>query len=128
MENALLVLCPDDPHWVPPDDKSLVRLLQSIQLISTPLDEPALYLAGDKFLDLVSFMGCSPEGDVTADWTTCVTSEGSDRTALKPVAPSSTAHCWLPIWYCNPLIAAATSEPLWNRWSACLAQIISKNG
>jgi len=61
MENALLVLCPEDPHWVPPDDKSLIFALQSIQLISTPLDEPLLYLTGEKFLDLIAFMGCSPD-------------------------------------------------------------------
>jgi hypothetical protein len=61
MENALLVLCPDDPHWIPPDEQGLILLLQNIQLISTPLDEQKHYLTGEKFLDLIAFMGCSPD-------------------------------------------------------------------
>ena len=61
MENASLVLCPDDPYWVPPDDNSLVLLLLSIQLISASFYEQALYLPGDRFLDLIAFMGCSPD-------------------------------------------------------------------
>ncbi len=61
MNNALLVLCPDEPHWTLPDDESLKKLLQSIQLIGDPLKSEMQFLAGEKFLDLIAFMGCSPE-------------------------------------------------------------------
>lgn len=61
MKNAVLVLCPEDPHWTPPDKESLVQLLQSIQLIGAPLNDQMYFLTGDKFLDLIAFMGCSPD-------------------------------------------------------------------
>ncbi len=60
MKNALLVLCPDDPHWAPADDESLKQLLQSMQLIGEPLDSQHFF-TGERFLDLIAFMGCSPE-------------------------------------------------------------------
>ena len=61
MENASLVLCPDDPRWAPADSDSLVALLQSIQLIGRPMERPMLFLTGSGFLDLVAFMGCAPD-------------------------------------------------------------------
>ena len=60
MNNASLVLCPLDPYWTPPDDPSLRYFLQSIQLIGEPYQNQSLFLAGDRFLELVAFMGCSP--------------------------------------------------------------------
>lgn len=61
MNNASLVLCPLDPYWTPPDDVSLGQFLQSIQLIGRPYQNQSLFLAGDRFLELVAFMGCSPD-------------------------------------------------------------------
>jgi hypothetical protein len=61
MDNALLVLCPDDPHWALSDHEDLQHLLQSIQLIGNPFNGPGHFLAGDKFLDYIAFMGCAPD-------------------------------------------------------------------
>jgi hypothetical protein len=61
MDNALLVLCPDDPRWVPAASDSLVKVLQSIQFIGQPLQEPMHFLTGERFLELVAFMGCAPD-------------------------------------------------------------------
>ena len=61
MKNALLVLCPTEPGWSPPDDQSLEHLLQSIQLIGEPFRDEKTYLVGDRFLELIAFMGCSPD-------------------------------------------------------------------
>jgi hypothetical protein len=60
MKNARLVLCPDQPDWTPPDDESLEQLLQSIQFIGEPFNGNMQFLAGDRFLDLIALMGCSP--------------------------------------------------------------------
>jgi hypothetical protein len=56
-----LALCPFDPHWIPPDDKRLDQFLQSIELSGKPLEQPLHFLPGDRFLDLIAFMGCSPD-------------------------------------------------------------------
>jgi hypothetical protein len=60
MENALLVLCPDEPRWTLPENHSLEEFLQSIQLIGAPLDGDRKFLAGDRFLELIALLGCSP--------------------------------------------------------------------
>ena len=61
MEKACLVLCPVEPDWTLPDHKSLKHLLQSIQLIDGLFNGETDYLAGERFLDLIAFMGCSPD-------------------------------------------------------------------
>ena len=61
MNNASLVLSPQDPFWTPPDDVSLGQFLQSIELIGEPYQNQSRFLAGDRFLELVAFMGCSPD-------------------------------------------------------------------
>ena len=60
MKNALLVLCPDDPVRALPESKSLVELLQSIQFIGEPFNGDMKFYAGERFLDLIALMGCSP--------------------------------------------------------------------
>ena len=60
MKNALLVLCPDEPSWTPPDDESLEQLLQSIQFIGEPFNGDMQFFTGERFLDLIALMGCSP--------------------------------------------------------------------
>lgn len=61
MENSLLVLCPVDPHWILPDSKGLVELLKSIQLIGELYQGNLDFLPGERFLDLIAFLGCSPD-------------------------------------------------------------------
>ena len=61
MKNALLVLCPAEPGWLPADARGFEQILESIQLIGEPLSGDHEYLAGDRFLDLIAFMGCSPD-------------------------------------------------------------------
>ena len=60
MKAPRLVLCPDDPYWAPPDDKRLDHYLQSIQLSGQPLSQSMHFLPGQRFLDLIASMGCSP--------------------------------------------------------------------
>ena len=60
MENALLVLCPDEPRWTLPDHQSLEQFLQSIQLIGEPLNGEMQFFTGEKFLELIALLGCSP--------------------------------------------------------------------
>ena len=61
MNISRLALCPVDPHWIPPDDKRLDQFLQSIELSGKALQQPLQFLPGNKFLDLIAFMGCSPD-------------------------------------------------------------------
>ncbi len=61
MEKACLVLSPVDPVWNVPDHRSLSQLLQSIQFIDTPYNGETDYMTGEHFLDLIAFMGCSPD-------------------------------------------------------------------
>lgn len=59
--NASLVLYPDDPNWTPEDPDVCINFLQEIKLAGNNLDkEEMCFLVGDKFLDYISFMGCSP--------------------------------------------------------------------
>ena len=60
MKNSSLVLCPVDPDWIPSDADRIERLLRSIRFIGAPLSGARCYLAGERFLHLVAFMGCSP--------------------------------------------------------------------
>jgi len=60
MKTALLVLCPDDPHWIPPDDEHLQQFLRSIHFIGEALNDRHFF-TGERFLDWIAFMGCSPE-------------------------------------------------------------------
>ena len=58
-----LFLCPEDHNFRFPDIPALVKSLQDIGLISAkiPLSEETLrYSVGEKFLDYIAYMGCSP--------------------------------------------------------------------
>jgi len=61
MKNASLVLCPENPRWTLSDDQGLEQFLLSIQLIGEPYRNESRFLAGERFLDLIAFMGCSPD-------------------------------------------------------------------
>lgn len=59
--NASLVLHPENPDAVPDDIDHIITRLQQIGLTSDKLPgDEHCYLAGEHFLDLVAFMGCSP--------------------------------------------------------------------
>lgn len=57
--NACLVIQPTEPNWTPENPETLIRFLQAIELASIALNEND-FLVGEKFLDQISFMGCSP--------------------------------------------------------------------
>lgn len=59
--NASLIFYPNDPSWIPGNHDDVVRSLSELKLISDKIEnEKHYYTAGDKFLDYIAFMGCSP--------------------------------------------------------------------
>jgi hypothetical protein len=59
--NASLVLHPKEPNWTPDNLEALIKLLQEVGLAGEPLNKDEnSFLVGEKFLDHISFMGCSP--------------------------------------------------------------------
>lgn len=59
--NASLVIYPTEPDWIPDTPEALIDFLQQTGLAGEPLNKDAnSFLVGDKFLDHISFMGCSP--------------------------------------------------------------------
>ena len=59
--NASLVIVPNDVNWVPEQIEKLSAFLQERGLTGTQLNEAEnSFLVGEKFLDQISFMGCSP--------------------------------------------------------------------
>ena len=59
--NASLVISPTNPNWIPDNPEALINALQKAGLAGEFLkkDENS-FLVGEKFLDHISFMGCSP--------------------------------------------------------------------
>ena len=57
-----LMLTPVAPDTVPADADGLSRALQELEFIGMPfpLVGATHYLPGDRFLDLITFLGCSP--------------------------------------------------------------------
>lgn len=75
-----LLLAPADPQADPPARASLLDALRDMGLAGAELDAGGdIYAAGERFLDLVSFMGCSPHVD------------------FEPPAPGSEAFCHLAL-------------------------------
>ncbi len=61
MNNGSLVLYPKDPKVNPVAVPQLVHLLALIGLLGDPLEEAtAVFSVGERFLQLISFLGCSP--------------------------------------------------------------------
>jgi Zn ribbon nucleic-acid-binding protein len=61
MSSGRLILFPDTPDSPAPEPGALMQFLQRIGLAGDPLDPAqATYLVGSRFMQLVSFMGCSP--------------------------------------------------------------------
>lgn len=70
---SCLILHPVDPNWIPTDINNVTTCLRDIGLISDEIhisnhnDRGQRFLAGDKFLDLIMFMGCSPAINFTPE-------------------------------------------------------------
>ncbi len=62
MTRSKLILAPVNPEAVPPDAESLIRNLGKLGFIGRPfpLAGRTHHLPGEHFLDLVTFLGCSP--------------------------------------------------------------------
>lgn len=65
MSEALLVICPDYPECPPPPIEHLTTFLSSIGLTGVAMRQNIYtrklqYMTGDRFLDLIAFLGCSP--------------------------------------------------------------------
>ena len=65
MTEALLLICPEQPECTPPSVEHLASFLASTGLIGEPLEysvsaNTRRFLGGEKFLDLIAFLGCSP--------------------------------------------------------------------
>jgi hypothetical protein len=61
LHTGRLVLTPESPYQIPKDLAALIADLHEIGFISAPLvGSGERYLLGDNFMQLVTFMGCSP--------------------------------------------------------------------
>ena len=65
MNEALLVICPEDPQCPPPSIDDLARFLTSVGLTGEAMKHDVYtrkhqYMTGERFLDLIAFLGCSP--------------------------------------------------------------------
>ena len=59
--NASLVIYPTNPNWTPDNPELLLKTLQEVGLAGEILDKNEnSFLVGKKFLNHISFMGCSP--------------------------------------------------------------------
>ena len=64
--NASLIIHPGDPNWLPDNFEEVTTSLRNTGLIAGKLpDKNQSYFVGDKFLDLIAFMGCSPNINLT---------------------------------------------------------------
>ena len=64
--NASLIIYPDDPNWVPGDFEEVTAFLRNTGLITDYIPgKEQSYFVGDNFLELISFMGCSPNINLT---------------------------------------------------------------
>ncbi len=60
LHTGRLILTPEDPYFVPNQPDAILHRLEKIELIGSPLKNGNGYLLGDAFMQLVTFMGCSP--------------------------------------------------------------------
>lgn len=66
--NASLLIHSGNPDWLPENSESFIRQLQSTGLMAEAIPgSEQSYLAGDKFLELIAFMGCSPNINFSPD-------------------------------------------------------------
>lgn len=62
LHTGQLVITPEDYRYIPNDIPSIVATLDAIDFIETDIREgsPASYRLGKRFMQLVTFLGCSP--------------------------------------------------------------------
>ncbi len=62
MHTGRLVLTPQDPFYLPESIDQIIKQLRGIEFCTTSIAglDGQHYLLGDRFMQLVSFMGCSP--------------------------------------------------------------------
>jgi DNA-directed RNA polymerase subunit RPC12/RpoP len=60
LHTGRLILTPEDPYFVPNQIDAILHRLEKIGLVGRPLENGNGYLLGDAFMQLVTFMGCSP--------------------------------------------------------------------
>jgi hypothetical protein len=60
LHTGRLVLTPQDPYLVPETPQVLLKELRVLGLIGAPLDQNQAHLLGETFMQLITFMGCSP--------------------------------------------------------------------
>ena len=128
MKNGELILHPVPPAAVPRSVADLVRRLQDIGFLASPLAAaPHMrYLAGERFLQLVTFLGCSPQipleppADGSADF--CHVSLSCPSEVVEFIGGSATApprcpHCGsrIPAW--RPMIQAWRQNRKGFRWT-----------
>lgn len=56
-----LILHPADPRYVPGDHNEIFKALLAIGLLTETTCDKHTYLAGKEFINLLTFLGCSPE-------------------------------------------------------------------
>lgn len=102
--NASLVVFPTDPNWVPDDPEALIIFLQETGLAGESLNKNGhRFLVGEKFLDHISFMGCSPnvkldneDGDGQFTFIRITTTEASTALTGKHSFAPHCPHCKKP--------------------------------
>ncbi|MBT3044922.1 MAG: hypothetical protein KME67_18850 [Candidatus Thiodiazotropha sp. (ex Codakia orbicularis)] len=67
LHTGRLVLTPEDPYLLPDDPEAILTKLHEIGLIEGALESGPGYLLGEHFMQLVTFMGCSPYIRLQAD-------------------------------------------------------------
>ena len=111
MKNGRLILHPAQPSAIPGSITGLIKALQDIGFLASPLatDPDSRFLAGGRFLQLITFLGCSPQilleapADGSLDFCHVSFSEPSDGVrfiAGSMTTPPRCPHCGLriPAW------------------------------
>jgi hypothetical protein len=60
LHTGRLVLTPQDPYLLPDEPETILSQLHEIGFIEHALENMPGYLLGERFMQLVTFMGCSP--------------------------------------------------------------------
>jgi len=64
--NASLIIHPGDPEWLPDNIEEITASLKNTGLIAGNIpDKDQCYFVGDSFLELIAFLGCSPNITLT---------------------------------------------------------------
>lgn len=61
ISNTSLIIHPEDPDWTPEEPEKIIARLEKAGLIANEIPgEGQSYLVGKNFLDMITFLGCSP--------------------------------------------------------------------